>query len=130
MSMHRAHRMKSNPSSWIAWTLLPALLIGASSCGKKDEGTTCTVALTGSPWVPNVPNASNANHDVGGTVTTTVSQVTGVLTGLQQPVTVGQLITVPIDMSQDLGADGSLTIQGRGTTMPSGLVGTATPSLI
>jgi len=47
MSMHRAHRMTSNPSSWIAWTLLPALLIGASSCGKKDEGTKLHGGLDG-----------------------------------------------------------------------------------
>jgi hypothetical protein len=77
-----------------------------------------------------VPGASSANHDPNVTVTTTVTQHVAPLTGLQQPVTNAQLVAISIDMTQNLGGSGSLTLDAQGTTMPTGLVGTATPFLI
>jgi hypothetical protein len=119
--------MKSFP------TLIIALALGAgfASCGTKEAtGPTCTVPVTGAKWVPTVPGASSTNHDAGVTETVTVSNHTGPITGLDQAVKDSQLISVTIDMTDDLGSSGSLTLQARGTSMPAGLIGSAAPFLI
>src|SRR5579885_2310512 len=102
-------------------------LLAATACSKAGpSGPNCTVALTGTPWTPNVPGASSSNHDPSVTVTSAFSQHTAPLIGLQQPVTDAELVAVPIQVTQSPGAFGSLTLQATGTSMPTGLVGSAT----
>jgi hypothetical protein len=115
-----------------AVTLALALLATACFGGGDDEAdvsaSKITRTLTGTPWVPNVTGAGASNHDSGVTVTKTSTSTSGLLTGLSQAWT-GREIKVTIDMTQDLGQYGSITLEAKTTGFPSGLLGGAYPLL-
>lgn len=97
--------------------------------GHCDAGS--CVALSGSPWIPNVAGMAASNHD--GTVTvsrTTITQAGVPLTGLGQPAPASQEVSVTIDMSTDLGPYGSLTLEAKVKNFASGLYGNAFPVLV
>lgn len=112
--------------------IFTALLLGLSGCTKDLTvgGKGCTTALTGTSWVPNVPQASDSHHDATVEVTETVISSSGSLTGLAQATGAGKEISVTIDMSTDLGDNGSLTLMAEMTSFPTGLVGGAFPMLV
>ncbi|MGK5082074.1 hypothetical protein WDW37_02120 [Bdellovibrionota bacterium FG-1] len=96
------------------------------NCGKKDlAATTSAVVLEGAAWVPNVTGAGAVNHDANVTLTKTdLATVTGPLVGLAQGWS-GREISVTIDMTDDLGDYGSLTLLAQPTGFPAALQGGA-----
>ena len=102
---------------------LLALTLGAG-CG-SEEATVSAFQLTGDPWVPNIAGSGAANHDSGVTVTQAVlATQTGELVGLAQGWG-GREISVSIDMTQDLGEYGSLSLVAEGVGFPAALKGGA-----
>jgi hypothetical protein len=118
--------------------LIMMILAVLTACSKSDSGANAPICsdvpASAGLWVPSVTGASSSNHDAGVTVTTTTTSYTGTLVGLAQGLnpspTTGNLASVSIDMTQDLGAHGSLTIQAVGTSVQSQVQGTATPFLV
>lgn len=120
--------------------LLAALLVvvlSSTGClglfGSEDEeeatlSTTAVRSLTGSAWVPNVPGAGSLNRDTNVSVSTTTVTATGAIVGLGETLD-GHEITVDIDMTQDLGPYGSMSLQAVNTSYPSALEGGAYPVL-
>ena len=108
-----------------------ALLVLAG-CGRGLSITSnfCDISLTGTPWTPNVSGTGSANHDSSVSLATTVTTTSGRITGYSQPLTSSQEITVSIDMSSDLGAFGSLTLQAEVSGVPSSVRGTPYPVLV
>jgi hypothetical protein len=98
-----------------------ALLLsaGLTGCGGSDEpqGIQCP-GLGGTPWVPQVSNASPSNHNGSMTLSQTEIQAFGPITGLAQPAPESREISVTIDMSQDLGPTGSLTLMAQVVSLP------------
>jgi hypothetical protein len=124
-------------SSWLSpgtlrlASLAGCLALALGACSKGEEGgATCDTPVTGTKWTPSVTGAGSSNHDATVTVSRVTTTHSGVLTGLEQSVTNAQLISVPIDMSADLGGFGSLSLEARATSIQAGLVGTAVPFLI
>lgn len=128
-------------------TALSGAVLGVSSCGGGSSSSApvssknyplpghcdagSCVALSGSPWIPNVTGMSASNHDGTVNVTRTVITQAGVpLTGLGQPAPASQEVSVTIDMSSDLGNFGSLTLEAKVKNFPSGLYGNAFPVLV
>lgn len=112
------------------------IVLGAPGCGSAEEtaasktkARSCT-ALTGSPWVPNVPGVSNAHHSSSVSLSSTVLSSTGKVVGLGQGFSVGDEVSFTIDMNQDLGSQGSLTLMAMVTDYPSELSGGAFPYLV
>src|SRR3954468_1415097 len=116
---------------------LTHILVAASfawafaSCAKQEAaGPTCNTPVTGTKWVPAVPGASSANHDSTVAESVTTSSHTATLVGLAQAVHAAHLVTVNVNVTQDLGNSGSVTLQARGTSIPSALIGSAAPFLM
>src|SRR2546430_184202 len=81
-------------------------------------------ALSGTSWVPSVAGVSPANHSASVSSTKTVITKQGVpITGLAQAAPASREVTVTIDMSQDLGGQGSLTLEAAVRNFPSSLTG-------
>lgn len=111
------------------------LLLSLAACGgddtpatNNDDGAICT--LEASTWSPSVTGASSANHDTNTSISTTTLTATGPLTGLGQAAGSSQEISISIDMSTDLGANGSLSLVAETTNFPGGLQGGAYPILV
>ncbi len=114
-----------------SWAVLCAVAGIMASCGSSDEpAADTTFRLTGDPWVPNVQGAGGANHDSAVTISNSTQSLSGVpLIGVAQGWQ-GNETDVTIDMSQDLGAGGSLTLVATPTGFPSSaLSGGAYPLL-
>ncbi len=131
-------------------TALMGVVLGVSSCGGGGGGSgssstssknypmagTCSQtsscqALTGSPWIPSVTGMASSNHDGTVTVSRSTLSVSGApLTGLGQAAPASREVSVTIDMSTDLGAYGSLTLEAKVKNFPSGLYGNAFPVLV
>ena len=95
-----------------------------SGCG-KDEAAVSAITLSGDPWVPNVAGSGAANHDSSVVVSKEVlTTQTGPVVGHSQGWN-GKEITVTLDMSQDLGAYGSLSLVAQTVGFPSALEGGA-----
>lgn len=119
-------------------TLIFAVLaFGAlSSCGKNEETTlavseSCT--LTSSSWSPSVSGVQNSNHDSNVEIIQDIYTVeNGPLTGLEDPVTSDREIAIAVDMTSDLGVNGSLSLVAQPTGFPSEElnVGSAFPLLV
>lgn len=103
---------------------------GESSGGGGVSESSCEVVTTGSVWVPSVTGASDSNHDSAVTVSTTTLTGSGSVIGLGQPVTADKEISITVDMSSDLGVNGSLSLVAEVTDFPSNLAGSAYPVLV
>ncbi|HLD98775.1 MAG TPA: hypothetical protein VJB59_00865 [Bdellovibrionota bacterium] len=90
---------------------------------------TCS-PVTGTPWTPLIEGAGSSAHSSSISVSKTVLTGTGPLLGWEDPLLAASLVTVNIDMTQDLGAGGSLTLVAQATGFPGGLSGGAYPMLI
>ena len=86
--------------------------------------------LSGTAWVPNIAGVDSSHHDATVSVTRQVVTTTGPLTGFAQPAPASQEVSVTIDMSQDLGAFGSLTLVAEPINFPSNRSGSAYPILV
>jgi len=95
-----------------------------SSSSSSSASYQCSSTVTGTPWSPSVTGLSANNHDSNVVLSQTVYQKTGAVTGLAQG-TSSREISFTIDMSQDLGAYGSLTLMAQVAKYPSGLQGSA-----
>jgi hypothetical protein len=114
--------------------LLVCLSLTIASCGKDDESegsasSQCS-GLSGSAWVPKVSGAGSGNHDASVSISQSVINSTGLITGLSQAAPASREVSVTIDMNQDLGETGSLTLMAQVTNFPSGLVGGAFAYLV
>ena len=113
---------------------------GLSACGKgslsADSGgshqvvNSCSESIQGSPWSVQVAGISPANHDSTTSLSQVVINKTGPLVGLGQAAPAGKEISVTIDMGQDLGQWGSLTLMAKVTQMPGSLAGSAFAYLV
>jgi hypothetical protein len=78
-----------------------------------------------------VTGASNSNHDATVAVTQTVLTQTGVpIVGLSQAAPASVEVSFTIDMTEDLGEHGSLSLEAAVSGFPSGITGTAYPVLV
>ncbi|MDR3606515.1 MAG: hypothetical protein P4M08_03940 [Oligoflexia bacterium] len=111
----------------------------SSSCGALaatfSSAQTCqstgTCPGAGVAWSPSVTGASNTNHDASVVVTQTVSTQSGPIIGLAQPAPASAEVTFTIDMTEDLGEYGSLTLEAEVQNFPSAnITGTAYPLLV
>ncbi|MGK5088892.1 M43 family zinc metalloprotease [Bdellovibrionota bacterium FG-2] len=107
--------------------------IPGAGCAKKksttSESSSCA-AIDGVAWTPNISGAGASNHDTGAEVSKTILSASGPVTGLGQAAPASREIDVEIDMTEDLGAFGSLTLVAKVTGMPAGLDGSAYPALV
>lgn len=108
--------------SWIAVAVL-------TGCGSKAASTTCA-EIAGTPWSPNIASAADTNHRETGSISVSTQSATGVITGLGQAAPATREVSFTIDMSQDLGANGALSLEADITSYPSGLAGSAFPVLV
>jgi hypothetical protein len=115
--------------------MISAMGLSATGClglfEKAEEGSpTASVVktVTGTSWVPDVPGAGAINRDSNVTISKTTVTATGNVTGHGQSWS-GREISVDIDMTQDLGAYGSISLQAVTTSYPSSLSGGAYPIL-
>jgi hypothetical protein len=103
-----------------------ASLTAAKTCQSVGD---CPTA--GKAWVPSVAGASGSNHDTSVTVEQTVLEQTGVpVLGLAQAAPSTVEVSFSIDMTEDLGQNGSLSLEAEVTGFPSGITGTAYPVLV
>jgi hypothetical protein len=129
-----ALRSAAKTSLYLGFLLI--LPLSMSGCAPADTPATQNAApkscstLTGSPWVPSVPGVSNSNHSGSVTLTKTVLTGSGRVIGLGQSFTTADEVSVSIDMTQDLGSQGSLMLMGMVTDFPSALSGGAFPYLV
>lgn len=124
---HRSATVILTASALSAFALLSAGCLFGSDEAEVSAVSTAR-SLTGSPWIPDVSGAGSSNRDAGVTITKTTTSTTGTLVGMSQGWS-GREITVSIDMTQDLGTYGSVTLQAVNTSFPSALVGGAYPIL-
>lgn len=111
----------------LAGAILAVWMLGTAACKSSSDSSTNTVAtcptISGVPWLPNVSGVSSANHDGTATVTTTTHIVNGApIVGYAQAAPAGVETVVTIDMSSDLGAYGSLSLEASVSGQPSGTV--------
>ncbi len=99
---------------------------GSSTTVLNPQG--CTGVPSGISWVPNVSNASSANHDSTVTVSTSSQTVTAPLSGQGDSLT-GREVTITFTVGQDLGENGSVTLLGQISGYPSGISAVAYPLL-
>jgi hypothetical protein len=118
-------------------TLVVLSMLFTTGCGSSDDSesdptssTTQCSALSGDPWVPDVPGVSPSHHDSSVTISQSTLTQNGLITGLSQPATFGREIPVTIDMSDDLGKYGSLTLVAQVSNYPSNLQGSAFAYLV
>ncbi len=97
--------------------------------GSASSGGSCPT-LKGTSWVPQVSGVTPSNHDSSVTLSESVVQTSGPITGLAQAAPSSREVQVTIDMTQDLGASGSLTLIGQVTQYPSSLSGNAFAYLV
>jgi hypothetical protein len=130
MLLGRASPSASFPALAVlaAFSLALAGCFGGGDSSSDGSSTSAVRSLSGTPWTPNVAGAGAANHDASVTVAKSTLTASGPVTGLSQALS-GREISVDIDMTQDLGAYGSLTLQATATGYPSSLVGGAYPVL-
>ena len=106
--------------------LLCAVLLLLPTCGSSTQCAT----ITGSAWTPAVSAAAATNHNAATTVTKSVQTATGTVIGMGQAAPPTVEVSFTIDMTQDLGARGSLTLVANVTNYPSALQGGAYPLLV
>ncbi|MEO5970630.1 MAG: M43 family zinc metalloprotease [Bdellovibrionia bacterium] len=117
-------------------SLLLLLSIILEGCGAATTTTTPSsssascVALTGNAWVPAVPGVAPSNHDASVTLSQSVINTIGPVVALNQPVPLGKEIPVSIDMTEDLGQYGSLTLMAQTVNFPASLGGDAFAYLV
>ncbi len=102
------------------------MILALSGCGGSSSDTSIASscpALTGTPWVPSVSGASASNHNSSVKLTQSVLTSSGPIIGLNQGITSSVEIPVTIDMSQSLGALGSLTLIGETSGQSSQIAG-------
>jgi hypothetical protein len=120
---------------------LGALLLSLHGCAPKSASTVSPTSsanslqdcapLPGNPWIPNISGLSPTNHDESiDVVRSTLPVVYGPIIGLGQPAGGNAEISVRIDMTEDLGPLGSLTLEASAVNMPGGLSGHAIPLLV
>jgi hypothetical protein len=114
--------------------LLVFLSLLAAGCGSSDSENAPTTkscaSLPGTAWIPQVPGVSSSNHDSTVSLINSEVQTTGPVIGLAQGVSGSNEISVSIDMMQDLGPSGSLTLTAQVTNYPSNLSGSAFAYLV
>jgi hypothetical protein len=115
-------------------SLAGALALAACGGGiNNTKSSTVARSLTGDAWVPNVAGTASSNHDASVTVSrTTLATVTAPIIGRADPMPAAKEVSVSIDMTNDLGAGGSLTLQAEVVDFPSQVltVGGAYPMLV
>ncbi len=105
-------------------TLCGVILI--STCGSSTQCET----ISGTQWVPSVPSASASNHNSGITVTSSTQTSAVPIIGMGQAAPSSVEVSFTIDMTQDLGALGSITLVAKTKDYPSSLSGGAFPMLV
>ncbi len=113
--------------------LLILTLLLSVSCSKKAEPVAAAPAcstLTGTAWTPDVSGVSTSNHDTTNvSISTTTATTTGPVSGLEQGIS-SRLLTVTFSVPDDLGDNGSLTLEAETTSFPADLAGSAYPVLM
>ena len=115
-----------------------AVAFTATGCSKGNFATQaaqialvgCSAQVTGDPWVPNVAGASASNHDSSVVVTKSVQTGSGLITGFAQGADSSREISFSIDMTEDLGPSGSLSLVAETIGYPPALTGGAYPMLV
>lgn len=135
LSFYRERRAQviRSPALFISPLLLSVAVLGTGAgCAKTPQiaAVQSCETTTGSPWVPNISGAGDSNHDSTVTVTQEVLSTTGPLLGIVQAAPASKEISVSINMTQDLGTFGSLTLVAEPTDFPAGKVGNAYPMLV
>ena len=125
--------------------LLGLTVVGGSSCGSSEGTVTATdgvstdptlsasvpcADLTGTAWTPSVPGISSSYHDSTVTLSQSTIQTSGLITGLAQAAPISREIAVTVDMNQDLGPLGSLTLMAQVNSFPASLSGSAFAYLV
>jgi hypothetical protein len=118
------------PTVCLLLASLPGCFLGGGDDSSSSAAArTCPAPDTGAPWVPNVAGVAATNHDdTDVTVTKTVASASGRMTSYSQGFGSAQLFTFNVDMSQDLGSSGSLSLVAEVTGQD--LPGQAYPVLV
>lgn len=123
----KSNRISELISFCILWAFFVFNLIG---CGSSDEASYKCSILTGTSWAPKVSGVSADFHDPSTELKKTMITAKGSVFGLSQPVPVSGEISVSIDMNEDLGQFGSLTLIGEVTDFPNSISGSAFANLV
>jgi len=97
-------------------TLLLGGLVLVAGCAPEVAVTTCS-PIQGDPWVPDIADAAETNHDSAVTLSKQVSYLSVPITGFAQPAPASREAELAIDMQEDLGAFGSLSVIAEATNI-------------
>lgn len=114
--------------------VLIAVVVGGIGCKGDFAHEASSIVnncpgISGTPWIPNVAEISNSNHDSSSSTSESTVTRSGPLTGLGQD-PAGKTVEVTFTIPEDLGPAGSVTLTAEVADFPSALTGNAYALLV